>query len=29
MDYNKEYAKKVYAGLKKRGYTDADLGEEE
>ena len=29
MDYNKEYAKKVYAGLKKRGYTDADLGDEE
>lgn len=29
MEYNKEYAKKVYAGLSKRGYTEGDLGSED
>lgn len=28
MEYNKEYAKKVYAGLTKRGYTADMLGDE-
>ena len=28
MEYNPEYAKKVYAGLTKRGYTAAELGDE-